>query len=117
MIEEWWTRGRATAPRSLAGLWFGIVELASPSPGWHLYVAGTESFDADDPAAEWAVPDYAWLPDDPYVPLSVDEGKGYQALLGQVVAVVRDLAPWEAVPVSGVAVGFDDGDFEVIYQR
>jgi hypothetical protein len=37
------------------------------------------------------------------------------------VAAASDLVcrirPWATVPVDGVAVGFDDGDFAVIYDR
>lgn len=33
----------------------------------------------------------------------------------QAAAVVRVLAPWRDLPVRGIAVGFDDGDFAVVY--
>lgn len=116
VAEAWWQRLAPTAPSGLGGLWFGIVELASPSTGWHLYVAGTETFDAEDETAEWAVPDYAWWPEDRYTPIPVDPDEDYEVTLGRVADLVRDLAPWEAVPVAGVAVGYDDGDFEIVYQ-
>lgn len=30
--------------------------------------------------------------------------------------LVRALAPWRDVAVDGVAAGFDDGPFEIVYQ-
>jgi hypothetical protein len=64
MLEEArssWAEVRRSAPESLAGLRFGLVEL-SPG-GWRLYVVGTAEFDADDETAEWAVGPYAWWPE------------------------------------------------------
>lgn len=116
-VRDWWNRLAPTAPTGLEGLWFGIVELVRPSPGWHLYAAGTGTFDASDETAEWAVPDYAWWPEGRYIPIPVDPDEDYEITLQQVAELVRDLAPWEAVPVAGVAVGFDDGGFQVVYQR
>ncbi len=111
----WWARTRGSAPQSLAGLWFGLVELAPG--GWHLYVAGTAELDADDESAEWAVGPYAWLPEDRYFPLP-EVG---QLAVGDAVAkaseVVRSIAPWDGLDVAGVAVGFDDGDFAVVFRR
>jgi len=92
------------------------VELSGPTPGWHLYVAGTESFDAEDETAEWAVPDYAWWPDNRYLPIPEIDGLPFTDGLRRAVEVVKSIAPWRDVAVSGAAVGFDDGDFEVVYQ-
>lgn len=97
-------------------MWFGVVELANPVRGWHLYVVGTETFDPNDETAEWAVPDYAWRPEAGYL---ADPDLGQlpaQAALDHAVAVVRSIEPWRDIPVLGVAVGFDDGDFEVVYR-
>jgi hypothetical protein len=63
---RWWANVSASAPTDLAGLWFGLVEL-SPG-GWHIYVAGTETFDATDETAEWAAGPFAWWPDNRYLP-------------------------------------------------
>lgn len=90
-----------------------MVELAVG--GWHIYVAGTGQFDGDDEAAEWAAGPYAWSPEDRYFP--------FPPAAGEVAAAVRDattfvlgLRPWERVHVRGVATGFDDGDFEIVYR-
>jgi hypothetical protein len=32
-------------------------------------------------------------------------------------SLVLDIEPWKAVPVEGVATGFDDGDFMIVHQR
>ena len=113
--RAWWADVRRSAPAVLAGLWFGLVELAPD--GWHLYVAGTAEFDADDETAEWAVGPYAWWPKDRYLPLP-DVG---ELPLGEAVAkasdLVRSIAPWDDLGVAGVAVGFDDGDFTVVFTR
>ena len=58
---------RASAPPTVAGLWFGLTELVPG--GWHLYVAGTNDFDDDDETAEWAAGPYEWWPEDRYLPL------------------------------------------------
>ena len=117
VAEAWWQQLAATAPTGLSGLWFGIVELALPTEGWHLYVAGTDTFDPEDETAEWAVPDYAWWPEGRYTPIPVDPEEDFDVTLRKVANLVRHLAPWEAVPVAGVAVGYDDGGFEIVYQR
>ena len=78
VTEAWWRRLAPTAPTGLNGLWFGIVELAPPTPGCHLYVAGTETFDAEDETAEWAVPDYAWWPEGRYTPIPVDPDEEFE---------------------------------------
>ena len=110
---EWWNDLAATAPAGLAGLWFGLVELGAG--GWHIYVAGTSEFDGDDEVADWAVGPYAWWPDDRYLPLPVAAGDP-AAAVDDAAAFVRALRPWEHVQVTGVATGFDDGDFEVVYR-
>lgn len=35
--------------------------------------------------------------------------------VARAASVVRALTPWRGSSVEGVAVGFDDGDFEVVY--
>ena len=50
--QDWWADLRRQAPDAVSGLWFGLVELAHA--GWHIYVAGTETFDPDDETGEWA---------------------------------------------------------------
>jgi hypothetical protein len=110
--KAWWGEVRTSAPGGLAGLWFGIVELAR---GWHLYVRGTETFDPDDETAEWAVPDYAWSPEGGYLAVPRLDSLPVREALAQAVEIVRSLEPWRDVPVLGVAVGFDDGDFELVW--
>jgi hypothetical protein len=114
-VEQWWSRVAATAPDHLSGLWFGLTEL-SPG-GWHLYVAGTETFDPDDETAEWATGPYAWWPDDRYFPFAEIATVGVAEAVERAAEVVRGIAPWTDVLVQGVATGFDDGDFQVVYQR
>lgn len=41
----------------------------------------------------------------------------YASLLRDIADQVGSLAPWETVDVAGVAVGFDDGDFQIVYER
>jgi hypothetical protein len=110
-LAEWWRDLSRNAPAGLAGLWFGLVEL-EPG-GWHVYVAGTDDFDGDDETAEWAVPPYAWSPSDRYFPFP--EGASYETGVAAAAAVIAELEPWTAVAVEGVAAGYDDGDFEVVY--
>lgn len=95
----------------------GIVELPAPSPGWHLYVAGTETFDGEGETAEWAVAEYAWWPDNRYFQLPEAQGASHAQRLQEGVQIVKALALWRDVPVAGVAVGFDDGDFEIVFSR
>jgi hypothetical protein len=112
-LDEWWSAVSASAPESLAGLWFGLVELEHE--GWSMYVVGTASFDPEDETAEWAVGPYAWEPADRYVPFP-EIGQLDVALAVERAAVtVRNLQPWRTVPVGGAAVGFDEGDFTVVY--
>jgi hypothetical protein len=113
-FAAWWQRVSETLPEGVKGLWFGMAEF-DPG-GWCLYVAGTDRFDALDPSAEWAVGPYVWWPQDRFpVPrlggLPVGEAVQYAA------ALVREVAPWEALAVQGAAVGFDEGDFELVYPR
>jgi hypothetical protein len=103
-LAAWWDQVRRTAPPQLAGLWFGIVKLARPVAGWHLYVAGTDSFDAEDGTAEWAVPDYAWLPAGRYHPLPELGTLPVDDALGHVARLLRSIRPWLDVEVQGVAV-------------
>lgn len=108
----WWNLIKTTAPQGLAGLWFGLTELVDG--GWHLYVAGTATFDAADEMAEWAVGPYAWWPENRYLAMPEVAGRDVGAAVRHAAQVVRALAPWDHVDVVGIAVGFDDGDFEVV---
>ena len=110
--DAWWNELKKSAPGGLAGLWFGITELVPG--GWHLYVAGTATFDRTDESADWAVGPYAWWPRDRYLPLSPSSSDP-AAVLESATAVVRAIAPWRDLPVTGVAVGFDDGDFTIVH--
>ena len=117
-IDAWWARLRTSVPHDVRGLWFGITDLeVNGGPGTHLYVAGCPSFDANDETAKWAT-EYVWWPDDRYFGLATagvaTEGH-YTDVLDEVVALVKGLGPWDDVGIDGVAVGYDDGDFRLIW--
>jgi hypothetical protein len=111
----WWRNVSETAPRGLRGLWFGLTELADS--GWHIYVAGTATFDATDETAEWAVGPYPWLPNGRYFPFPAAGLDDIVAAVDAAVAFVKDLEPWTAITIEGVATGFDAGEFSVVYPR
>lgn len=113
LADDWRSRLRAVAPEQVAGLWFGLTEL-SPG-GWHLYVAGTETFDLDDETAEWATGPYVWWPEHRYLAMPEVEEASVADAIEVATRVVRRLAPWADIEVDGIAVGFDDGDFVVIH--
>jgi len=112
---EWWRAVASSAPANLVGLWFGMTELVPG--GWNLYVAGTATFDARDETAEWAVGPYAWWPDDRYFPIPEVEHLGVLEAVRHAAELVRSFTPWADMSVDGVAVGYDDGEFEVVFQR
>ncbi|MEO6627483.1 MAG: hypothetical protein ABIP03_02835 [Aquihabitans sp.] len=114
-LEAWWIDLCRTDPPEVAGLWFGLVELLPG--GWHLYVVGTATFDALDETAEWAVGPYAWEPDNRYLALDGMDDTSVAAALEQVAGPVRELRPWRDFGVDGVGVGFDDGDFVLVFIR
>ena len=111
---DWWKVLGAEAPSGLEGLWFGLVQLSDG--GWHIYVAGTATFDADDENADWAVGPYAWWPETPdrYFPFPQADTDSIEDALDAAADFVRDLAPWATMPVRGVATGFDAGDFRIV---
>ena len=122
MTDTWWHKVSGTAPARLAGLWFGLVELADG--GWHLYVAGTDQFDAGDDTGDWAVGPYAWndpvtYRNDPgaYHPVPEIEALTTSGAVDHIGRIVRALAPWRDIHVDGVAAGFDAGDFAIVYRR
>jgi hypothetical protein len=84
--------------------------------GWHLYVAGTETFDPEDATAEWAAADYLWWPEGRYFAVPELATLPYGEMLARAVDLVRSIEPWREVPAIGVAVGFDDGDFQIVYR-
>lgn len=118
VLSQWWQRLRGDVPGATNAPWFGITDLdidGHPRP--HLYVAGCPSFAAEDETAEWAT-EYVWWPEDRYVDLAsvgITSSGLHREVLANVAAAVKRLAPWEDVDVAGVAVGFDDGDFEVLW--
>jgi hypothetical protein len=96
------------------------VELADG--GWQLYVAGTDQFDANDDTGDWAAGPYCWNDpaghqNDPstYHPIPEIATLPPSDAVDYVAQLVRDLAPWQEIPVDGVAAGFDEGDFAIIY--
>ncbi|MCP4103444.1 MAG: hypothetical protein GY750_18780 [Lentisphaerae bacterium] len=113
--REWWAEVQRSAPKGLGGLWFGLTELADV--GWHIYVAGTELFESADDMAEWAVGPYRWWPDGRYFAFPEAGNLDVVDALAAAVLFVSDLAPWLDVAVRGVAVGFDEGDFEIVYDH
>jgi hypothetical protein len=112
--REWWDEVRQSAPSGLGGLWFGLVELADS--GWHIYVAGTSTFEATDETAEWAVGPYAWWPDRRYFPLPEMSLLGVADAVEAAASFVRGLSPWSNLPVDGVATGFDDSEFLIVHR-
>ncbi|HBX77246.1 MAG TPA: hypothetical protein DEG43_06355 [Acidimicrobiaceae bacterium] len=122
LARSWWSELAPQVPRTAAGLWFGIVDLAGNNEreaARHLYVAGTDSFDPTDDTGDWAC-DPVWLTGANYVllpALAALPDAPYEAQLAHAVAVVRELRPQTTSPDSlqGVAVGVDDGDFEVTW--
>jgi hypothetical protein len=119
-LSRWWKAIAPTAPDGLAALWFGLTELmVEGEPRATLYVAGTERFDPDDNTGDWAAGDYAWWPDDRYTSpagLAAISDSEPQAQLNYAADLVRAIRPHEDVKVQGVAVGFDDGDFTVLWR-
>lgn len=119
-MRHWWEQLATTAPATTAGLWFGITNLLSGSRTTrHLYVAGCPSFDPADATAEWAT-DYSWWPDDRYVVaphLAAIPDSSFVEVLDHAAALVQALRPQETLEVRGVAVGFDDGDFRVVWPQ
>lgn len=85
--------------------------------GWHICIAGTETFDAGDETAEWAVGPYAWWPDGRYLHFPEAGSDDIQSVVTAAASLVSGIEPWKAVPVEGVATGFDCGDFTIVYQR
>ena len=81
------------------------------------YVAGTKSFDRFDESAEWAVGPYACWPARSYFAVPHMAGLDVASAVATASDLVRSIAPWGSVPVDGVAVCFDDGDFVLVYDR
>lgn len=113
-LRAWWGNLLGPAPGGIRGLWFGLVELVPGS--WHLYVVGTVEFDADDETAEWAVGPYRWAPENRYFPVPEIGALDLGEAVHHAAEKVRSLHPWEDLDVDGVAVGFDDGDFELVFR-
>lgn len=117
--RRWWQGLAASAPGHLAGLWFGIFTgVRNGQAQRTLYVAGTATFDASDETAEWAAGEYVWQPDgrDIVLPgLASLPDQPYEVPLAHAVDVLRQVEPWRDWPAVGVAVGYDDGDFEVLH--
>lgn len=115
---RWWNGLRGDVPASARGLWFGITDLVVDGRvSRHIYVAGCPSFSTEDDTGEWAT-EYVWWPEGRYLSLEdagIPASDDFPEVLAAVVALVKDLAPWDDVDVDGVAVGFDDGDFEVVW--
>jgi hypothetical protein len=62
--------------------------------------------------------DYCWWPDGRYVllpDLAAIPDSAYLVALDHAAALVAALRPQDALRVKGVAVGFDDGDFRVVW--
>lgn len=118
LIHAWWSDLKIDVRDDVRGLWFGIVDLHIDGQSRRtLYVAGCAQFDAGDPVADWAAADYAWWPAERYVDLpdfAALPNHAHAEVLKYAVALVRALAPLPIAAVDGAAVGFDDGDFELI---
>jgi len=120
-IADWWLRVGPTMPTGLAALWFGITDIDVGGKAQRtLYVAGCDSFDADDSSGDWASAPYAWWPPTRYVTLpglAALAGHDYVAVLDYAVELVSSVEPQRGAMVDGVAIGFDDGDFRVVWSR
>lgn len=120
IINSWWKSQAEQLPISVAGLWFGITNLAAGGrPARTLYVAGCPAFEANDPTAEWAT-DYCWWPDDRYVnlpDLAAFRDSQQSEILVHGAALVRTLTATLPTHIEGLAVGFDSGDFRLIPTR
>jgi hypothetical protein len=85
----------------------------------HLYVAGCPDFDPGD-EGDWAS-EHCWWPDGRYIllpGLASLPDRPYEAVLEVVADLVRRLEPAATVDgVQGVGVGFDDGDFEIVWAQ
>lgn len=82
-------------------------------------MAGTHDFDPDDETGDWAADEYAWFPEHRYVLLDHLRqlpGEPYEKPLEHAATVVQAVTPWGDFPGVGVAVGYDDGDFEVLHR-
>jgi hypothetical protein len=119
LARRWWESLAPLAPAELGGLWFGIFTAVTDGREQRtLYVVGTATFDAEDETAEWAADDYVWQADGRYVVLpglaSLPD-QPFEQPLAHTAAVLRQVAPWRDLPTAGVAVGYDEGDFEVLH--
>jgi hypothetical protein len=121
VVRDWWSRLQPTLPGGVAGLWFGITDLTLDGQTRRtLYVAGCDRFDSSDPTGDWASAPYAWWPQARYISppgLAALSGRDYEQALGYAARLVAALRPHEGTNVDGVAVGFDDGDFLVVWSR
>lgn len=120
VLRAWWAGLAPSVPPETRGLWFGMVDLVEGAAAVrHLYVAGCPVFDPDD-EGDWAC-EYCWWPAGRYVllpGLASLPDRPYQAVLGAAADLVRRLEPAAGVEhVEGVAVGFDDGDFEIVWAQ
>jgi hypothetical protein len=124
-LDEWWSALLHDAEQTsdVVALWFGLVELRRDgSSRWELYVAGCGSFDAHDESGDWAT-DNVWIPEQRYLHLAgLDElaTRPYKEMLAYAKHLIEELVPqesWTGPPLRGVAVGFDDGDFEITFAR
>jgi len=127
ILSTWWAQLEPDLPTATKGLWFGMAELVfartsaeaeQTTPQVHLYVAGTETFDADDESADWAVPDHLWSPENRYVlvPGLAAPAASFDEVLDRAEALLIELAPQTGHDhLDGVATGFDDGDVRVVW--
>ena len=110
VARSWWANLCGQVPVDVRGLWFGLTDLVVAGEIQRtLYVAGCPTFDTDDKGGDWAT-EYNWWPQDCYVSLPGLAGLGDLDALQYAVAVVTRLRPQDDVGVTGVGVGFDDGD-------
>jgi hypothetical protein len=106
-----------------------VVDEQTKATQFIMYVAGCPSMDAEAETAEWAT-EYCWWPadthEDAYVVLpdlaamaaAASRSGDWAAVTDHAAAVVRALKPENNLPtVSGVAVGFDDGNAVVTWSR
>lgn len=120
-LHRWWERVSGDLPDAVRGLWFGLTDTvqADGTVVRSIAVAGAANFDADD-GGNWAC-DPMWEPQGQYLVLPEIAAlpAASTAAAEQILArLVRELCPHVAsVNVDGVAVGFDDGEAIVVWER
>lgn len=120
-LRHWWRSLAPRVPDTVQSLWFSIADMVrDDGRSREFYVVGLGSFDLEDPTHDWAS-DVIWCVDDRYISVpslaSTLGDPDYRATIALAARLIQKLAPWDQLPrLPGVAVGFDDGDFQIVWQ-